>query len=387
MSHSGYIKRVPLSAFRAQRRGGKGRAAMATREEDFVSQIFVADTHTPVLFFSTSGMVYKTKVYRLPLGTPQARGRALVNLLPLEEGETISTVMPLPEDETAWDSMFVMFATSGDPAFGFHQRDGERQDRHEARGRRSAHRRADLPRERRRAARRARRASIRFAVSDVRVFSGRTSTGVRGIRLGKDDSVVSMSILAHVTADARRLYCAGPTRVGAEQASRWRKRPNRPRRATRRRARPKRSTSRSSGWPELEHAEEFILTVAEKGFGKRSCGKYRSRRGGQGIVNIATSERNGSVISLFPSAMAIVFRWSLVTDGGQLIRCPVADIRDPRARPAGRGDLQGHEAERVVSVIRLEEIGKGEGGEPNGDGNADADANGRTVRMARRRHS
>jgi len=388
VSHGGYIKRVPLSAFRAQRRGGKGRAAMATREEDFVSQIFVADTHTPMLFFSTSGMVYKTKVYRLPLGAPQARGRALVNLLPLEEGETISTVMPLPEDETAWDSMFVMFATtSGDVRrnrlsdFTNVMANGKIAMKLDGGDRLIGVQTCRESDDVLLAARGGR--SIRFAVSDVRVFSGRTSTGVRGIRLGKDDSVVSMSILTHVKAETaeRDAYLrwanARRRQAGEEPAPEA--------------AEPAEESDAAAGatetvelslerLQELERAEEFILTVTEKGFGKRSSAyEYRIiGRGGQGIVNIATSERNGSVVASFPVGHGDQIM--LVTNGGQLIRCPVADIRIAGRNTQGVVIFKVAEAERVVSVIRLEEIGEGDGAngaaEPDGDGMADADVNG-----------
>jgi len=390
VTHGGYIKRVPLSAFRAQRRGGKGRTAMATREEDFVSQIFVADTHTPMLFFSTSGMVYKTKVYKLPLGTPQARGRALVNLLPLDEGETISTVMPLPEDETAWDSMFVMFATAagdvrrnrlsdftnvmangkiamklagGDRLIGV-QTCRESDDVLLAvRGGRS----------------------IRFAVPDVRVFSGRTSTGVRGIRLGKEDSVVSMSILAHVDAETaeREAYLrwanarrrqAGEEAAAGEAPAEVAEEAEAPGAASGDTL--ELSPERLGG---LEAAEEFILTVTEKGFGKRSSAyEYRiTGRGGQGIVNIATSERNGPVIASFPVGHGDQIM--LVTDGGQLIRCPVADIRIAGRNTQGVSIFKVAEGERVVSVTRLEEIGEAGASngadaseEPGAEGDADS---------------
>ena len=203
VSHGGYIKRVPLSTYRAQRRGGKGRAGMATRDEDFVSKVFVCNTHTPMLFFSSRGMVYKLKVYRLPLGSPQARGKALVNLLPLRSGETITTAMPLPEDEATWAGMYVMFATS---------RGGVRRNRlsdfthvmangkiamkiEEADGRlvnvRTCTQDDDV------LLAGAGGKCIRFPVTEVRVFSGRTSTGVRGIRLAGGDEVISMTILRH----------------------------------------------------------------------------------------------------------------------------------------------------------------------------------------------
>src|SRR5262249_12388834 len=203
VSHGGYIKRVPLSTYRAQRRGGRGRAGMSVRDEDFINQIFVASTHAPVLFFTSSGRVYKMKVYRLPVGTPQARGKAMVNLLPnLAPGETISTVMPLPEDESSWGDKFAVFATmkgnvrrnalsdfanvfaTGKIAMKFEGDDaddsliavavcGENDD--VLLGARNGR-------------------CIRFAASDVRVFSSRSSVGVRGIRLGTNDAVISMSI-------------------------------------------------------------------------------------------------------------------------------------------------------------------------------------------------
>ena len=213
VSHAGYVKRVPLSTYRAQKRGGKGRAGMQTREEDFVTRLFVASTHTPVLFFSSRGQVYKEKVWRLPLAAPQARGKALINILPLEQGESITTIMPLPEDEASWDKLDVMFATtrgtvrrnklsdfadvrrSGIIAMKLDEGDSivdvqictDKDDvlLTSAAGQ-----------------------CIRFAVDDVRVFQGRTSMGVRGIALGDGDKVISLSILRHVeaTADERVAY-------------------------------------------------------------------------------------------------------------------------------------------------------------------------------------
>jgi DNA gyrase subunit A len=381
VSHGGYIKRVPLSAFRAQRRGGKGRAAMATREEDFVSQIFVADTHTPMLLFSTSGMVYKTKVYRLPLGTPQARGRALVNLLPLEEGETISTVMPLPEDESAWDGMFVMFATAaGDirrnrlSDFTNVMANGKIAMKLEGGDRLIGVQTCRESDDVLLAARGGR--SIRFPVSEVRVFSGRTSTGVRGIKLGKDDQVVSMSILAHVEAETpeREAYIRWANarrRQAGEEAP----------------AEPAEENETPAGeavelsperLQQLADAEEFILSVTVKGFGKRSSAyEYRiTGRGGQGIVNIATSERNGAVVASFP--VGHKDQIMLVTDGGQLIRCPVADIRIAGRNTQGVMIFKVAEGERVVSVIRIEEIGDGDGA----NGAAEQEGNGAVASAA-----
>jgi DNA gyrase subunit A len=369
VTHGGYIKRVPLSAFRAQRRGGKGRAAMATRDEDFVTQLFVADTHTPMLLFSTRGMVYKTKVYKLPLGTPQSRGRALVNLLPLEEGETISTVMPLPEDETRWNDMFVMFATSsgnirrnrlsdftnvmanGKIAMKLEEKDEQLV------GVQTCTETDDVLL----AARGGR--SIRFAVGDVRVFSSRTSTGVRGISLGEGDRVVSMSVLAHVEADtaereaylrwsnARRRLMGEEADVGAPEPAAAEDADSAPG-----------STETVELPPErlqaMEAAEEFILTVTENGYGKRSSAyEYRiTGRGGKGIVNIATNERNGAVAATFPVGHGDQIM--LVSDRGQLIRCPVADIRIAGRNTQGVIVFKVDEGERVVSVTRLGELGE-----------------------------
>jgi DNA gyrase subunit A len=396
VTHGGYIKRVPLSAFRAQRRGGKGRTAMSTREEDFVSQLFVADTHTPMLFFSTSGMVYKTKVYKLPLGTPQARGRALVNLLPLKEGETISTVMPLPEDESTWDSMFVMFATaSGDVRrnrlsdFTNVMANGKIAMRLEQPGDRLIGVQTCSESDDVLLAARGGR-SIRFPVSDVRVFSSRTSTGVRGIKLGEDDRVVSMSILAHVEAEtaerdayirwanARRRAAGEEPEAGPAEAEAPEEGETPPGTAEAVELSPERLRA-------LEAAEEFILTITEKGYGKRSSAyEYRiAGRGGQGIVNIAVSERNGPVVASF--AVAHGDQIMLVTDRGQLIRCPVGDIRIAGRNTQGVIVFKVAEGERVVSVTRLSELGEGpDNGEAlaAGANGADEDAAGGGDRAA-----
>ena len=205
VTHSGYIKRVPLSTYRAQRRGGKGRAGMATREEDFVAQVFVVNTHTPVLFFSSRGMVYKLKTYRLPQGTPQARGKPLVNVLPLEPGETISTLMPLPEDEESWSELYVMFATSNGTIrrnsladFVKVKANGKIAMKLEPDEWLVNVQTCDANDDVLLVARGGK--CIRFPVTDVRVFTGRTSRGVRGIRLAPGDEVMSMSILRHFEA-------------------------------------------------------------------------------------------------------------------------------------------------------------------------------------------
>ncbi len=377
VTHGGYIKRVPLSTYRAQRRGGKGRAGMSTRDEDFVSRVFVADTHTPMLFFSTRGMAYKTKVYRLPVGTPQARGKALVNLLPLAEGETVSVVMPLPEDEARWDEMYVVFAT----ASGYVRRnklsdfasvlangkiamkldDGDRLV-----GVMTCSESDDVLL----AARGGK--SIRFPVSDTRVFSGRTSTGVRGIKLEDGDQVVSMSILRHVETDtaerdAYLRYAAARRRAagegnGDEPESEG---------AAEDAAEGAEVVLSPERLAELETAEEFILTVTENGYGKRSSAfEYRiTGRGGQGIANIETSERNGPVVASFPVADSDQIM--LMTDGGQLIRCPVDDIRIAGRKTQGVVIFKVGEGERVVSVTGLSEDEEAEDG-ANTDAEPDA---------------
>jgi DNA gyrase subunit A len=351
VSHHGYVKRVPLSTYRAQRRGGKGRAGMTTREEDFVSQVFVASTHAPVLFFSTTGKVYRVKVHTLPMATPQARGKALVNLLPLEDGETVSTVMPLPEDEEAWAHLQVMFATAsghvrrnamddfanvpsnGKIAIKLDEGDrlvgvalcGEGQDVLLA----------SLGGK-----------CVRFPVAAVRVFKGRSSTGVRGIRLGDNDEVISLSILGHteVAPDVRDQYLrlAAAKRRGEGEAG-----PP----AEEVRLDPKAAA-------ELEAREEFILAATEGGYGKRtSAYEYRiTNRGGQGIINIDTSSRNGGVVAAFP--VAAKDEIVIVTDGGQLIRCGVDDIRIAGRGTQGVKLIDVREGERVISVARLRDAGE-----------------------------
>ncbi len=358
VSHKGYIKRVPLSTYRAQRRGGKGRTGMRTRDEDFVAQVYVVNTHTPVLFFSTAGKVYKLKVYRLPLGTPQARGKALVNLLPLDEGETISTVLPLPEDPAECADLNVMFTT----AAGFVRRNalsdfvnvkangkiamklGE--------GDRLVRVRICAPGEDVLLVTRGGKC-IRFPVEDVRLFSGRTSVGVRGIRLAPGDAVIAMSVLRHVeaTTEEREAYLryANALRRAEGNGDEGESAP------------PSADGLDPERIKELAAQEQFILSVTEYGFGKRtSAYEYRiTRRGGQGIANIETSERNGDVVASFPVADGDHIM--LVTDGGQLIRCPVNDIRIAGRKTQGVTLFRVAEGERVVSVARLAEDGNDEG--------------------------
>ena len=365
VSHLGYIKRVPLSTYRAQKRGGKGRSGMQTREEDFVSRLFVASTHTPVLFFSSAGQVYKEKVWRLPLSAPQARGKALINILPLDAGETISTIMPLPEDETTWGDLDVMFATksgnvrrnklsdfakirpSGIIAMKLDDGDAivdvsictEKDDvlLTAAGGQ-----------------------CIRFAVPEVRVFAGRNSDGVRGITLGKDDKLISMSILRHAEATS-------------EERTAYLKRASAIRRGTNGEelpaSEPEETTEATEGavielgekrYVELSAAEQFVLTLSERGFGKRSSSyEYRTTgRGGKGIVAMSLTAKTGKIVGSFPVEESDQIM--LVTDAGKLIRTTVAGIRIAGRSTQGVIVLNTADDEKVVSVERLSEEAEAE---------------------------
>jgi DNA gyrase subunit A len=355
VTNTGYIKRVPLSTYRAQRRGGKGRSAMSMRDEDFVSQVFVVNTHTPVLFFSSTGIVYKLKVYKLPLGSPTARGQAMVNIFPLSDGETISTLMPMPEDEETWEQLYVMFATSsgnvrrnrlsdftnvmtngkiamklddGDKLVGVQDCTEDDDVLLSARGGKC----------------------IRFPVTAVRVFASRASTGVRGMKFKGKDEVISMTIINHVdfVTDERDAYLkvqsarrradgdseggddlvTDPTQLGLSEER----------------------------FQAMEVAEQYILTVTENGYGKRtSAYDYRvAGRGGMGITNIETSARNGSVVASFPVDASD--QLVMVTDGGQLIRTKVHDIRIAARNTQGVTLFKTAEDEHVVSVTRLGDV-------------------------------
>ncbi|MGQ0742211.1 MAG: DNA gyrase subunit A [Alphaproteobacteria bacterium] len=366
VTHNGFIKRTPLADYRLQGRGGKGRSGMATREEDFVTHIFVASTHAPLLFFSSIGMAYKMKVWRLPETQVAGRGKAMVNLLPLKQRERITTILPLPEDESAWEKLQVIFATkSGDVrrnqlsdfenvhktgkiAMKLGTGDGivgvqictEKDDvLLTTRGGKC----------------------IRFPVTEIRVFKGRESTGVRGIKLAKGDEVVSLSLLNHsdaTTAEARAYL---------KQAS-----------AARRAAGETIADDVAEADDEAEEngeevvlspkryaglgaREQFVLSVSERGFGKRtSTYEYRvTRRGGSGITAMAMSKRNVGVVAAFPVEEGD--HLMLITDSGQTIRCPVASVRIAGRATQGVTLFRLDEGERVVSVERIAESENGNG--------------------------
>jgi len=372
VSHGGYIKRVPLSTYRAQRRGGRGRAGMAVREEDFLNQVFVASTLDPVLFFTSLGRVYKLKVYRLPLGTPQARGRPMINLLPLAEGETISTVMPLPEDEKTWADLTVMFAT----AAGYVRRNGLSDFSDiRANGKIAMKFEGEDADDRLinvatctdnddvlLASRNGK--AIRFPIAEVRVFTGRSSVGVRGIRLLGDDQVISMSILRHeeVGPEIRNAYLKlanerrrqmGEETEAAEQVPEPVVESDD---ETEAEAEAGEAAISEEMFNDLAAREEFLLSLTEKGFGVRSSAyNYRiTRRGGQGINNMDLTRRSDAVIAVFP--VGHNDQIMLVTDAGMVIRCPVHDIRIARRGSQGVGVFRVSNGERVVSVARLPEV-------------------------------
>ncbi|MBT3306416.1 MAG: DNA gyrase subunit A [Alphaproteobacteria bacterium] len=360
VTNTGYVKRVPLSTYRAQRRGGKGRTGMNTHEEDFVSQVFVVNTHTPVLFFSSNGIVYKLKVYKLPLGTPQARGRALINVLPLSEGETITTMMPLPEDEETWGQLYVMFATASG---GVRRNSLSDFSNVKANGKiamklnegdklirvRTCTEDDDILLSARSGK------CIRFPVTDVRVFSGRTSTGVRGIKLADGDEVIALSALRHVkvaveerdeylqAVNASRRLAGGDYTDRAED-----------------KARDEELTAKleQETFSAMAAEEEFILTIAVDGLGKRtSAYEYRiAGRGGQGIANIDVSRGKDKTNVVAAFTVMDTDQIVMVSDNGQIIRCPIDKVSIVGRSSRGVTIFNTGDEEQVVSVSRLRDM-------------------------------
>jgi DNA gyrase subunit A len=368
VSNAGYVKRVPVSAYRPQRRGGKGRAGMTTREEDFVTRVYVVNTHTAVLFFSTLGRVYRLKVYELPQGAPQARGKAMVNLLPLAEGETIATTMPLPDDESKWPALHVMFATrSGNVRrnalddFAYVPQNGKMAMKLDEGDTIVAA--AICTEQDDILLASARGKCIRFPVADVREFKSRSSDGVRGMRLPDGDRVISMSVLKHVevTAAERAAYLRLRRNDEAEAVE--------PPAAEEAEAPAEAVTLNPDRVIELHGLEEFVLSITENGYGKRSSAyEYRvTGRGGSGIINIVSSARNGNVIDAFP--VADDDQVLLATDGGTVLRTRVDDIRIAGRNTQGVILLDVAEGERVVSVARLPDTDATvpNGGDSNGE--------------------
>lgn len=367
VTHGGYVKRTPLSIYRTQHRGGKGRSGMATKDEDAVTRVFSASTHTPMLFFSSGGKAYKLKVWRLPVGTPTSRGKAFVNLLPIEPGESITSILPLPEDEASWDQYDVMFATRSGGVrrnklsdFVDIRRNGKiamKLDEGDAiigvgvcnAGVNDILLTTALGR------------CIRFATDDVRVFAGRDSTGVRGIRLAEGDSVISMAILRSVDA------------TPAERAA-YVKHANAMRRAVSGEGDEVEDVAAPDDDEEvgdeaalsgeriaaLGAAEEVILTVSTEGFGKRTSAYEfrRTGRGGQGLLAQDLTKKGGRLAASFP--VEEFDEILLVTDQGQLIRTPVSQVRMVGRNTSGVTIFRTAKDEHVVSVERLADTGEDE---------------------------
>ena len=340
-TNTGYIKRVPLNSYRAQRRGGKGRAGMTTKEEDYVNKVFVVNTLTPLLFFSSLGIVYKLKTYKIPTGSPTSKGKALVNILPLRSGEKITATMPYDQSD---DKNNIIFATStgnirrnrltdfhninanGKIAMKLKESDelvnviicSEKDNIFMS---------TKLGK------------CIRFGCKDLRIFSGRSSIGVRGVRLAKNDSVISLAILNGIDFDVeeRNEYLRVSSLIRKNEKYDM-------------------SLLSEEKFNILKENEEFILSVTDKGFGKRSSAfEYRkTNRGGVGIANMQLGERNGSqVVASFP--ITDNDQLMLVTDKGKLIRCPVNDIRIAGRQTQGVTLFNVSDEEKVVSVAKLEE--------------------------------
>ncbi len=357
VSHTGYVKRVPLSTYRAQRRGGKGRAGVQMRDEDFVTKMFVANTHTPILFFSSEGMVYRMKVWRLPQGTPQSRGKALINILPLDLKERITTILPLPDMVEGAAKPFLMFATQAGTVRRNELDDFEQINR----GGKIAMKLddgdhivgVDLCTEQDNVLlTTAQGQCIRFEVNDIRVFQGRNSVGVRGIKLDDGDKVISMAILRHVdaTPEERTAFIKMSRAVAGEETDA----------GTDDEAVVEASINQER-YAELGAAEQVILTLSANGYGKRTSSyEYRiTNRGGKGITAMVVNDRNGPLVASFPVEQGDDIM--LVTDGGQMIRCPIHDIRKAGRNTQGVIVLDTADDEHVVSVERISEEAGDEG--------------------------
>ena len=355
VSHKGYIKRVPLTTYRSQRRGGKGRSGMSTRDEDFVTQIFVENTHTPILFFSSTGIVYKMKVWKLPQGTPQSKGKAMINLLPLSEGEVITTIMPLPENEMEWENLNIVFTTMNGNVrknklsdFVDVRANGKiamkLQNNDEIKTVETCTDEDDI------IITTSKGQCIRFKVTDIRLFVGRSSTGVRGIRLGKDDKVISSTIIKSMDAstEERAAYIKMSRAVRGETDQ------DNVQDEISDNVMP--AVLSDEKYAEMGASEQFILSISTNGFGKRtSAFEYRvTGRGGKGIIAMVVNERNGNLADSFPveTSNQII----LVTNKGKLIRCPVDDIRIASRSTQGVRIFDIDEDEQVVSVERLGDL-------------------------------
>jgi DNA gyrase subunit A len=360
VTHAGYIKRTPISEYRVQGRGGKGRSGMATREEDYVTNLFVASTHAPLVFFSSNGMAYKLKVWRLPEARIQGKGKAMVNILPLTEGERITTILPLPEDESQWEKLNVVFATkSGDVRrnllsdFASINRNGKiamkLEDGDGIVGVSTCTDQDDVLLTTKLGK------CIRFALTDVRVFKGRDSTGVRGIKLAEGDEVVSLTLLHHTDAET-------------SEARAYLKQANAARRAALgedalveevaddEESGGEEATLTPERYAALGAKEQFVLAISSGGFGKRTSSyEYRvTGRGGSGIVAMGMGKKNSAIIAAFPAEESDDLM--LISDTGQTIRVSVASVSTQGRAAQGVTVFRVDEGERVVSVERIEDV-------------------------------
>ncbi|MFT5703157.1 MAG: DNA gyrase subunit A [Rickettsiales bacterium] len=367
---NGYIKRVALSAYRAQKRGGKGRSAMDVRDEDFATEIFATNTHTPILFFSSKGKVYKLKTYKLPLGNPQARGRALVNLLPIDQDEKITTILALPENEESWNDLSIMFATDD----GNVRRNSMDQftdirssgkiamkldDKQNLIGVALCTEENDIMLSTKSGK------CIRFPVSKLRIFQSRNSTGVRGIKLESGNEVIAMSVLQHSEADMvvkdQYLKIAVEKRIELKEALKFNldlaENPSEDLLAQPQSLPKIRSDLDETLIKEMAMNEDFILTITKNGFGKRSSAyEYRiTNRGGSGITNIITSKRNGDVVASFPIDNSD--QVMIITNKGTLIRSDISTVRITGRNTQGVTLIKAKENENVVSVARIAHSG------------------------------
>ncbi len=349
VTNGGYVKRVPLDTYRAQKRGGKGRSGTSLKDEDFVSDMFVASTHTPIVFFTSRGIAHKMKVWQLPLASPQSRGKAIVNLLPLEKDENVSVYLRMPENEEVWDKLDIMFATSHGSV-----RRNKLTDFKNIRANGLIAMKLDkkeklvsvkicaededilLSTKLGKA--------IRFPVTDIRVFSGRTSTGVRGIKLAKGDEVMSMSVLKHIeaTPEERTAYLKAANALrGADEEGMEFEAGNG-------------ESLSEERFKELQQKEQFLLAITNKGFGKRtSAYEYRiSGRGGQGVTNMSLTKKNGGeIVASFP--VTNDHQVMLISDKGQMIRTPVNSVRFTGRSAQGVTVFKVAPDENVVSVAWL----------------------------------
>ncbi len=342
-TNNGYIKRTPLTSVRSQKRGGKGKTGIVTREEDFVSQLFTVSTLTSVLFFSSKGIVYRLKAWKIPEGSNTSKGKALSNIFPISADAKISSILPLPQDESTWKDTFLVFVTSGGKIrknslsdFENIQANGKIAMKLEKGDQiisvKIVNKDQDVMLNTYSGK------SLRISSSKIRIFKGRSSKGIKGINLKNDDKVISLTVLNHIkiTSDESKAYIK-KSRQDDEDTEETN------------------FEISAKKFDELKFKEEFILTITENGYGKRSSSyEFReSGRGGQGIINIVTSERNGSIAASY--SVKNDDDIMLITNSGQMIRCKVSEIRITGRNTQGVRIFKVEDNDKVVSSVCLTE--------------------------------